>query len=220
VTSPELEQIKMKAQRHFFAAWALSILALVSCAPKAGDAMLGPSQALGAVLAGETALAAGTKKQIVLILPRWASNSTAGESFKAELKRHELTVACTLLADVGDPMGRTPPGFKTEDFFDALEKGAGAGAIVSLAGAPLLDAPDMARMNSNQPPVLVVASRSLGNVVGVPADGNYLATLLDAKVVQLAIVDGKAEPDAAPAGKMDATQQLFFQHYSIFRSDP
>ena len=208
----------MNARRQFAVGLALPILLLVSCGRNEDDTMLGPSRALGVVLAGETALAAGTKKQVVLILPRWGANSTAAESFKAELRKRDLIVASTLLAEVGDPMGRSAPGMKAEDFFDALEKGAGAGAIVSLAGAPLLDASDMARMNSNQTPVLVVASRSLGNVVGVPADGNYLAGLVDARVVQLAIVDGNSEPSAAPAGKTDATQQLFFQHYYIFRS--
>jgi hypothetical protein len=63
-----------------------------------------------------------------------------------------------------------------------------------------------------------VASKSLGNVMGVPADLDSLADLLNAKVIQLAIVDGNSEPSAAPAGKTDATQQLFFQHYCIFRS--
>lgn len=201
---------------------ALVSLALVSCGHKVSKQMQGPSQALGTVLAQKTVRAAGTKKQVVLILPQWASHSTVEGSFKAELQKDGVTVAFTLLANVGDPMGRNPLALKSTDFFDALHKDADAGAIVSLAGAPLLNTQDMARLNPNHPPVLVVATRSLGygsfgDVLGVPANRNYLTSLLDAKVVQLAIVDGGSELNAKPGGKTNATQQLFFQHYTILR---
>jgi hypothetical protein len=206
----------MKPRHQMWATVNLLFLALVSCAPKGDKLLLGPGQALGTVLARETVLADGTKKPVVLILPKWAANSTAGESFEAELKKHDVSVAYTFLADVGDPMGRAP-ALTAEDFSDALSKDASAGAIVSLAGAPLLSAQEMARMNTNRLPVLIVASRSLGNVIGVPTDLDALADLLNAKVIQLAIVDGNSEPNANPDGKTDATQQLFFEHYSIRR---
>lgn len=157
------------------------------------------------------------KKQVVLILPQRAANSTTEERFKAALKKQNLTVAFTIVADVGDPMGRNPLSLKSADFLDALQKGADTGAIISLAGAPLLNTQDMAQLAASHPPVLVVATRSLGDVLGVPVDRNYLTGLLDAKVVQLAIVDGNSEPDAKPTGKVDATQQLFSQNYSILR---
>ncbi len=191
---------------------------MVSCSSRESKLLLEPSQALGTVLAGETVKVAGIKKQVVLILPQWAANSTAGESFKTALKKQGVTIAFTTSADMGDPMGRSPIGLKSADFFNALEKGADTGAIVSLAGAPLLNAQDLARLNSNHPPVLVVTTSSLGNVLGAPADETYLSRLLDAKVIQLAIVDGKYESNAQSAGKTDATQQLFFQHYSILRN--
>lgn len=210
----------MKPQSQIFSATAITLvfLAVVSCSPKEGKLLLEPSQALGTVLAGETVQAAGTKKQIVLILPQWAAGSTAGESFKAALKRQAVTIAFTVSANVGDPMGRSPVGLKAADFLNALEKGGDAGAIVSLAGAPLLNAQDAAQLSSGHPPVLVVATRSLGDVIGVPGDGSYLAKLLDAKIIQLAIVDGGDQANAKSSGKLDATHQSFFQHYTILRS--
>jgi len=81
-----------------------------------------------------------------------------------------------------------------------------------------LNSQDTARLNPNHPPVLVVATTSLGNVMGIPADRGYLSGLLQAKVLRLAIVSGESEPNAKPAGKTDSTEQLFFQHYSILRS--
>jgi len=99
-----------------------------------------------------------------------------------------------------------------------LQKGAGAGAIVSLAGAPLLNGQEATQVNPSHPPVLVVAASSLGNVLGVPTDQGYLSGLLNAKVVRLAIVGGESQTNVKPAGKLDATEQLFFQNYTILRS--
>ena len=215
----------MKSRRRILAAAAmtLSFLALVSCERKEDKILQEPSQALGTVLGDETVQAAGGKKTVVLILPQWAANSTAAESFKSALKKQGLTVAFSILADVGSPMGRNGVGLKSADFFVALEKGEGAGAIVSLAGPPLLNAQDMTRLNPNHPPILLVATQSLGygpdgSILGVPADQNYLSGLLDAKIVQLAIVDSGDHSNAEPSGNLDAAHQSFFQHYSILRS--
>jgi hypothetical protein len=167
------------------------------------------------MLARETVHAAGTKKQVVLILPQWAGNSTVGESFTAALRKQGVSVESTVMADVGDPMGRQPLGLKSTDFFNALQKGAGVGAIVSLAGAPLLNGQEATQVKLNHPPVLVVATSSLGNVLGIPAEQAYLSGLLNAKVVQLAIVGGESQTNAKPGA--DATEQLFFQNYTILR---
>jgi hypothetical protein len=196
----------------------LVLLVLVSCSPKEGRVELQASQVLGTVLARETVHAAGSKKQVVLIVPQWAANSTVGESFTAALKKQGVSVESTIIAEVGDPMGRQALGLKSTDFFKVLQKGAGAGAIVSLAGAPLLNGQNATQVNPNHPPMLVVATSSLGNVLGVPADRAYLSGLLNAKVVQLAIVGGESQTNANPAGKTDPTEQLFFQNYTILRS--
>ena len=129
-----------------------------------------------------------------------------------------MTVAFTLSAEMGDPMGRNPIGLKPVDFFKALEKGASVGAIVSLAGAPFLNAQAKAQLSPIHPPALVVATSSLGNVLGVPGDRLSLSGLLDTKVIQLAIVDGESGPNEQSAGKTDATHRLFIQHYTILRS--
>jgi hypothetical protein len=65
--------------------------------------------------------------------------------------------------------------------------------------------------------VLVVATATLGKVRGVWANPEQLGRLLDAKVIQLAIVDGSPESAAQSPGKTDATHQVFAQHYLILR---
>ena len=112
---------------------------------------------------------------------------------------------------------RSRPGLKAADFFEALEKSADAGAVVSFAGAPLLRPGDAARLSPGQhPPVLVVATMTLGTVPGVASDRLLLANLLEARIIQLAIVDG-VDPGALKAGKGDATQELFARNYRILR---
>ncbi len=209
----------MNNRRCIFAAsGVLLILVLASCTRKETRLLLEPSQVLGGVLAEETVRAAGTKKEVVLIVPKWAANSAVGESFKAALKKQGINIAFTLSADMGDPMSRDLIGLKAADFVSALEKGASAGAIVSLAGAPFLQEQDVTRLGSDHPPVLVVATSSLGEVMGIPGNRPYLAGLLKAKIIQLAIVDGEPEPASQASEKLDANQQLFSQHYRILRN--
>ena len=56
----------------------------------------------------------------------------------------------------------------------------------------------------------------LGNKIGVRGDHVQLARLLEARVIQLAIIDG-ASPAANPAAKPDATRELFARNYRILR---
>ena len=102
-------------------------------------------------------------------------------------------------------------GLKAPDFFEALEKAKDAGAIVSFAGAPLLKPEEIGQVDPHHPSLLVVATASLGEVPGVPGTRADLAALLDAKILQLVIVDGAADSPA----KTDATHELFSQHYLI-----
>jgi hypothetical protein len=104
-------------------------------------------------------------------------------------------------------------GLKAADFLDVLEKSADVGAIVSLVGAPLLKPGDLARVPAQHPPVLVVATAMLGNLPGVAGEPMRLARLLDARVIQVAIVDG-SDPTAS---KAEPTHELFAQHYRILR---
>jgi hypothetical protein len=198
--------------------FAALLLAFAGCTSKETRALLQPPQALGLVLADEAARAAGAKKQVAVISPdaNWGPSSTAEEAFRAAMKKQGFSVVTAKSANLGDPM-RSRPGLKAADFFEALEKSADAGAVVSFAGAPLLQQGDAARLSTGQhPPVLVVATMTLGTVPGVATDRLLLANLLEAGVIQLAIVDG-ADPAAPKTAKDDANHELFAQNYHILR---
>jgi hypothetical protein len=198
---------------------AAALAFLISCAPKETKVLVQSSEALGAVLAEETMRVAGAKKRVAIISPaNWGPTSTAEETFTAALKKQGFATFTVKSADLGDPMRRGQVGLKSADFLEALQQAADAGAIVSFAGAPLLQSGDAARLSPGHPPVLVVATARLGNVQGVWADPVQLGRLLDARIIQLAIIDGSPESAAQPPGKTDATHQLFAQNYRILRS--
>jgi hypothetical protein len=194
------------------------MLLLLSCTPKETKVLLGPSEALGTVLADEAGRIAGARKQVAIISPdaNWGAVSAAEEAFKNALKKQGFTIVTAKAANLGDPMRRSQLGLKAGDFLDALDKSSDAGAIVSFAGAPVLGPGDATRVKSGHPPVLVVATASLGNVPGIWSDPVQLARLLEAKTIDLAIIDG-ADPAAPPPGKSDAAHALFAQNYSILR---
>jgi len=198
--------------------FATLLLLLAGCTPKETRALLQPPQALGVVLASEATRAAGAKRQVAVILPdaNWGPTSAAEEAFRSAMKKQGFSVLNAGTVNLGDPM-RSRPGLKAADFFGALEKSAEAGAVVSFAGAPLLSESDVGRLRSGQhPPVLVVATMTLGAVPGVATDRSLLADLLDAGAIQLAIVDG-ADPSASQPDRSDADRALFFQNYRILR---
>jgi hypothetical protein len=112
-------------------------------------------------------------------------------------------------------MRRGQIGLKAQDFIEALETASDAGAIVSFAGAPQLAAGDTARLGTKHPPVLVVATASLGNVAGSWADPVQMASLMEANIIQVAIID--TEEPARPTGKVDPAHEVFAQHYRILR---
>ena len=197
---------------------ALLSLSLTGCTSKQTQSLVQPSQALGTVLAEETIRAAGPKKQIAIISPdaNWGPASEAEDSFKSALKKQGYSAVAAKSANLGDPMQSGPVGLKSADFFEVLEKFPDAGAIVSFGGLPLWKPGDATRLLPDHPPVLVVATAMLGKVPGVPTDRMQLASSLDTKTIQLAIIDG-AEPDARMAGKTDASHELFSQNYRILR---
>lgn len=190
-------------------------LALAACKPKETRVLLQPSQALGVVLAEQTAQLAGAKKRIAVIGPdaNWGPTSTVEESFKIAMQKRGCSVVRAKAANLGDPMRSGEVGLKTADFLEVLQKSSDVGAIVSFAGAPLLKPADIARVPADHPPVLVLGTTMLGNLPGVPGDPMQMGRLLDARIIQLAIIDG-SEP-AMP--KTDATHELFAQHYRILR---
>jgi len=198
---------------------ALLPIAVVSCKPKEIQALLRPADALGVVLARETAKTVGTRKQVVVITAdaRWGPVSTAEETFNATLKKQGISIVATHASNLGDPMKLGGVGLKPADFFDAVEKFPDVGAIVSFAGVPLLRSADVARLPSHYPPVLAVATATLGIKPGVPNNRAMVARMVEANWIQLAIIDG-SEQIPEQAGKVDPTQELFAQHFQILRS--
>ena len=106
---------------------------------------------------------------------------------------------------------------KAADFLDALAKHPDAGAIVSFAGPPLVTPGAGSGLPAAHPPILVVGTVSLGSVPGVAPDQNFIADLIAAKTIQLAIVDG-AGNSVAGTDKPDATHDLFNQNYHMFQA--
>jgi len=170
------------------------------------------------VLAEEAARLAGAKKQVALITAdtSWGPPSTVEEALKRALKKHGLTVVTAKAANLGNPMLSGAIGLKAADFFEALEKSAGTGVVISLVGAPLLSPGDAARLSPNHPPVLVVGTAMLGDKMGVRSDPLQLARLLEGQVIQMAIIDG-ADPAANAPDKPDPARELFAQNYRILR---
>jgi hypothetical protein len=196
----------------------LLLLLLPGCRPKEVQVLVGPSEALGEVLAEETVRLAGPNHLITLITHdnSWGPPSTAEQALRAALKKRKATLNSVKTANLGNPMLSGEVGLKAADFFDAMEKSANAGAVISLVGAPLLKEGDVSRLTTPHPPVLVVATASLGDKMGVHTDPMVLARLLEAKVIQLAIIDGTG-PAAQPTAKPDPNRALFDQHYRILR---
>src|ERR1041384_2997695 len=84
----------------------LLLLVLTACTPTKTKLLFDRSEALGVVLAEQTAHIAGANKQVAVILPHWGTASTVGESLKTALKKQGFTIVITHSADVGDPMRR------------------------------------------------------------------------------------------------------------------
>jgi hypothetical protein len=208
----------MDTGKRYWLFAAAGVLLLLSCKPTETKVLLGPSEALGTVLADEATRLAGARKLVAIISPdaNWGAVSTAEEAFRNAIKKQGFTTVTAKAANLGDPMRRSQLGLKAGDFLDALDKSADAGAIVSFAGAPMLGPGDANRVPPVHPPVLVVATASLGNVPGMWGDPVQLARLLDAKTIDLVIVDG-ADPAGPPAAKSDAAHVRFAQNYSILR---
>ena len=192
---------------------------LAACKRTQTDVLLEPSQALGDLLAEETVRAAGANKTIALILPdsQWGSASTVETAFKSALKSKGYSILVAKTAHLGDPMFMAKAGLRADDFFEAVQNAGNAGAIVSLAGAPVLTPAETSKLPPGHPAILVVATASLGNEPGLPGVRAQLESLIAANIIQLAIVNG-AEPGAASSGKIDSARVLFDQNYRILRS--
>jgi len=189
----------------------------VSCGTKEAHELLKPPQALGVVAAEEAERLAGPKKQIVILVPdaSWGPASTVEVALRATLKKHGFTAVSARPPNLGDPMKAGEVGLPASAFLETIESSRDAGAIVSLAGAPLFKPGEALKAGAEHPPVLVIAVLAMGNVPGIPGDRLKLAQLLESKTISTAIIDG---PDAArTAAKQDATHELFANNFRFLR---
>src|ERR1051326_7063104 len=131
-------------QASALTALGLALLLFPGCKPKEIAILLEPSQAMSSVLAEEAAVLAGAKKEVALIThdPSWGPPSSLEEGLKGALRKKGLNVVVAKSANLGNPMLSGTVGLKAADFLEALEKSARSGAIISLAGAPLLASAD------------------------------------------------------------------------------
>lgn len=192
-------------------------LAASGCKPKEINQLAQAGSALSTIFAAETAKTAGGKKQIVMIVSNTAQGPWANvaSEYRGAFEKQGLSVVETKAVDLGDAMHYADYGLKAADLLDAITKHSEAGAIVSLVGAPLLRANDLGSIPANHPPILVIATAQIGLAPGVPGNLATLMQMLDAKVVQWAIVDG-----AGTGGGKTDTEKNFNQHYQILRSNP
>ncbi len=188
-----------------------------SCKPKEDRTQSEAGSALGSVLAEETIRIAGARKNVVIISQQSGKGtmSSAETEFRNSLKKNGLTIATTLSPDLGNAMRYDEYGLQPRDFVEALEKFSDAGAIVSFIGAPIFKAAQLGSLPAARPPVLVVVVASLGEVPGVAGNRTILPQLLDAKIIQLAIVDGPGSPATKAS---DDAHKLFSQHFQILRA--
>lgn len=195
------------------------VIALAGCKPSETKTLLEPNKALAVVLAEETIHAAAANKKIAVIThdDSWGPPSTVEKDFDDAVEKEGFSVSTVKAAFLGDPMHRNGLGLQPEDFFEALQNATDAGVIVSFAGAPLLAPEDVAKAPHDHPPIMVVATRMLGSELGVSSTPDRLNSLLGAKVIQVAIVNGGSDSDPAESGKTDDTHQIFAQNFTILR---
>lgn len=199
-----------------FRAVCLLLLTFNACKPKAVNELSDSGTALKTVLAIETAQVAHINKQVVLIVPNATQGPAASlaDNFKIALEEKGLSVQLRPV-DLGDPMRYNEFGLKAVDFLDVLQKHSGAGVIVSLVGAPLLQKNDLNKMPAAGPAVVVVATRQIGLAAGVPTNPALLEQLLTAKIIHLAVADGTGS-----SGKQDDVYKSFDQNFRILRPKP
>jgi hypothetical protein len=184
------------------------------CKPKEVSALNSASDALFTVLADETAQAAGAKKQVIVIARSGPDGkpAEAAREAAAALKARQLSPEIKTVS-LGDPMSYGSHGWSAASFFEVLQQNPEAGAVVSLVGIPLLGVPDIAKVPTPRPPLLVVAVTQLGLTPGVPAQTRAIKPLLDSKVIHLVIVDGTETPT-----ETTEAHKLFGQSYMRLRS--
>jgi hypothetical protein len=196
---------------------AAAAIFLSSCGQNTSKTALRPSLALGSVLAEEAMNLAGKSNRVAIIShdASWGPASPVEVAFIAELKKRGFSSFIAKAANPGNPMHGGEVGLHPADFAEALQNAGDAGVVVSFSGPPLLSAADAAKMPPTHPPILIVATAGMGDQPGFPGSLGRVEQLLDARIIQLAIVDGGLGPDASLPKNTDATHELFARNYSI-----
>lgn len=172
---------------------------------------LKPYLAVSEVLADETAKLVGPSggSIVVVALDTKKSKMPTVEAqlnaFTAAIKKKgNITIASVeglspeKMAEVGPEMG-----LPSDLFHQVLAKNAGAKAIVSFLGAPMLKDDEIAKLPQAMPKLIAFASFGMG-----------LKKLFDEHVIQVAIVPN-FEPNPNPAKKPSTSREWFDQYYKV-----
>jgi hypothetical protein len=175
---------------------------------------LDPYELLGKVCAEELTKLLGGRGQVVVIA--WDTSRHKLPAVEAEVGSFRKTLGKAGLVSIrateslggSSPMmmeGLTPAKLKA-----IIERYPGVEAIVSFVGVPALNSEEIEQWPPKAPKLVLVG----------PSDpAGKLKTLLDAKVVELAILP-RLEPVTAPAKKPETERERFDQNYQILTSAP
>lgn len=152
-----------------------------------------PSEALGKVLAEETAALLNQRGRIVVIewdlkpdqLPR---SSEQVKSFKETLKKKKgiSIVHSHLISAEGPPMMVLGSGLSGAGFLQVAEKYADADAVVSFVGLPLLSRQQLEQIKTPRPKVVIVDVVSIEKIARPP--GVSVEELIKSGAIDLAVV--------------------------------
>jgi hypothetical protein len=153
-----------------------------------------PHEALGQVVAQETAKLLGSGGRVVLITRDTATflNPAADaqiKSFTRTLKQSGLRIGATNLIKL-DPLRVV--SVPTGDFFQVLKRASDTDVIVSFLGPPALSDEQLAKLGDRTPKIVAVCSGEM------PAQVN-LKRLFDKKLLHAAVVSRKTIASTPPA---------------------
>lgn len=163
------------------------------------------NQAVGRVLARQTAQVVGSTGKIILVSmdpSRSPEIKVQMEAFKNELKQlGAIAVKDTVILDPAEnPKYRPGSGLSAKRFLKIARKNPDVNAIVSFIGAPRMSDEDLGEL-TNQPPKLIAETHS----------PEKLANLFDRKILVAAVVPRFDFP--APGPKNPQTGQQWFDRY-------
>jgi len=182
-------------------AWVVIYFALYPLPPRFDR---GPHLALGHVLAQEALKLQQPGSRIILITRDTTTFKTPAfeaqaERFRQTLKKARVEVAATHVLKL-DPLRVL--GVPSGDFLELMSKATDKDVIVSLLGPPVLDAAQLARLNSNRPRVLAVCSGAMPRQVD-------LKRLFDEKLLHAAVISRDAPAGSSAAGANGEFDRLF-----------